>query len=259
MNRVQWRQAAETDLCFEEYQALRCGWANEVPGNLPGEDCPHCRNRGYTHVLVGSEIKTKPCPCMVKRNALRRMEKSGLGELLRQCTFGGYRAETPWQQQALARAKEFTNQRGKWFFIGGAVGSGKTHLCTAICGQLMAQGLDCRYMLWREESRILKAAVNDNEEYSPRIEELKNTPVLYIDDLFKTRQGGEIRDGDVNLAFEIIGHRYIQSGSITVISCERTMDELLALDEGTASRIDHRSQGFCLEIARGQGKNWRLK
>ena len=259
MQRMQLPAMDSAELCFEEYQAMRCGWANEVPGDLPGEDCPRCLNRGYTHVLVGSEIKTQACPCMVKRNAARRMEKSGLGELLKRCTFGAYRAETPWQREALARAKEFVNQRGKWFFIGGTVGSGKTHLCTAICGALMEQGLDCRYMLWRDESRILKASVNDNEEYSPRMDELKKTPVLYIDDLFKTRQGGEIKDADVNLAFEIINYRYMQPSSITILSSEYTMEKLLAMDEGTASRIDQRSRDYLLTISLGPGKNWRLK
>lgn len=246
-------------LCYEDYQMERCRWYNETEGDLPGERCEICRNKGTVAVVVEGEMRVRPCECMVKRNALRRLERSGLGELVGRCTFGAYQTPEAWQREAKSLAQAFTGQRGKWFFIGGAVGSGKTHLCTAICGSLMEQGLDTRYMLWRDEARVLKAAVNDNEAYSPRMEELKNAPVLYIDDLFKTRRGGEIRDADINLAFEIINHRYMQKNSITVVSSERTMEQILEIDEAVGSRIDHRCGEYKVNIGDKPGRNWRLR
>lgn len=259
LNRLRIDHAEVGELSYEAYQAKKCRWYNEAPGDLPGEPCDICHNKGTVAAVIDGEMRVHPCSCMIKRNARRRMENSGLGEMLERCTFTAYQATEPWQQGIKQKALEFTKQRGKWFFIGGAVGSGKTHICTAICGSLMEQGLDTQYMLWREESRILKASVNDNEAYSPRMEELKNTPVLYIDDLFKTRKGGEIRDADVNLAFEIINHRYMQQKSITIISSEKTIDQLIDIDEAVGSRIDHRSRDYAMDIQQGVGRNWRLK
>lgn len=247
------------ELCYEAYQEERCRWYNESEGDLPGERCEVCRNKGTVAAVVKGEMVVRPCGCMVRRNARRRMERSGLGGMLKRSSFGAYRGEEGWQQEVKRKALAFAKERGKWFYIGGAVGSGKTHICTAICGSLMEQGLDTRYMLWRDEARILKAAVNDNGEYAPRMEELKAVPVLYIDDLFKTRRGGEIRDADVNLAFEIINYRYMQKESITVISSEKTIEQVMDIDEAVGSRIDHRSRGYVLGIEAREGRNWRLR
>jgi DNA replication protein DnaC len=133
----------------------------------------------------------------------------------------------------------------------GSVGSGKTHLCTAICGALLDQGKFVRYMLWRDESVKLKAIVNDGE-YEAEIKPLKNCQVLYIDDLFK----GGATAADIKLAFEILNSRYNRRLT-TIISCEKTPEELLAIDEALGSRIYERSKGNCVVIH--GSKNWRLR
>ena len=70
--------------------------------------------------------------------------------------------------------------------------------------------------------------------YSRLLTPFKTVPVLYIDDLFKTEAGKLPTTADVNIAFEIINHRYINPDYITVISTEKTMDELIAIDEAVA-------------------------
>lgn len=121
----------------------------------------------------------------------------------------------------------------------------------------MNAGINTRYMLWRDVAVQAKANVNDDEVYADIVGPLKRVKCLYIDDLFKVGKGKPPTDGDVNLAFEILNSRYNDSSKLTIISTERTMEELLDIDEAVGSRIYERSAGYRLDFT---GKtNWRLR
>jgi DNA replication protein DnaC len=83
--------------------------------------------------------------------------------------------------------------------------------------------------------------------------------VLYIDDFWKTQQGTNPTPADVHLAFEIINYRYQDKKCVTIISCERTVKELMQIDETVGSRIFERSKDYRLEIERDSAKNFRLR
>lgn len=140
----------------------------------------------------------------------------------------------------------------RWFYIAGRAGSGKTHICTALCKALIEQGNAVKYMLWRDETTALKALVNEQEEYERRIEKLKKIQVLYIDDFFK----GSATDADIRLAFEILNFRYNDRNLKTIISSEHTLEEIISLDEALGSRIYERSRGFVLKSPE---RNFRLE
>lgn len=241
----------------EEYEAWRVQKANETPGNLQGEDCPLCLNRGYTMELREGYRVCVECGCMAKRRAAARIRKSGLENMLERYTFDAYQTPEAWQKAAKKKALQYlTDNNGKWFVVAGVVGSGKSHLCTAICGELMKSGMDARYMLWREESRKLKAMVNDNA-YDQILQPFKDVRVLYIDDFFKVGDRN-ITSGDINLAFELLNHRYNDVKKITVISTEWTIEQIMDIDQALGSRIYERSKDYYLRIS-GDGKNWRLR
>lgn len=242
---------------FEEDLRRRAELANAAAGSLPGPDCPLCRNRGYIAKVQGNYVVSTECVCMAARRSLRRMEKSGLGDLVRRYTLDNFKTLEPWQAEMKHRVLDFLEHgRGKWFAAMGAVGAGKSHICTALCGELLKRGYEVRYMLWRDGSARIKAAANETERYGKLLDPLKNVPVLYIDDLFKTQAGGEIRQADVNLAFELLNYRYCDLNLTTVISSEKTVEELIKIDEGIGSRIYERSKGFYLKLT-GK-KNWRM-
>lgn len=242
----------------EQYLEMRRDWENSTPGHLTGVDCPECKNRGtITEIRDGKYLVSVECRCMAKRRSLRRIERSGLGDLLSRCTLDSFKAGKPWQAEMKRMAKDFIeNANGDWFAALGSVGAGKTHLCTAICGELLNAGKEVRYMLWRDESVKIKAAVNDLDAYQKMVEPLKNVDVLYIDDLFKTKDGEEIRAADVNLAFEIINYRYLDRRLITIISSQKTMNEIMGIDAAIGSRIFQRCKNHCVELI--GDKNWRL-
>ncbi|MEY8404622.1 hypothetical protein AALA54_15050 [Oscillospiraceae bacterium 44-34] len=80
---------------------------------------------------------------MPTRKSIARMEKSGLGELLKRCTFGAYQTPIQWQKAAKKLAMDYSaNPAGRWLVVSGCSGSGKTHLCTAVCGKLLKAGME---------------------------------------------------------------------------------------------------------------------
>lgn len=238
---------------------------NATPGTLTGYDCADCMNRGYTYRPDGDYIIARECHCMEIRRSLQNIERSGIKGLLEQCTLENFQTPEPWQSRMKEKAQNFlTDHIGKWFYAGGQVGCGKTHICTAICGELLKQGIAVRYMLWRDEVVKLKAVVNDSEEYGRLINPLKTAPVLYVDDFFKTSdtedgQKKKPTQGDLNVAFEILNYRYINQDLVTIISSERSIDDLIDCDEATGSRIYQRTKDYCCYIGTGKNRNYRLR
>ena len=233
------------EICIPKTPLQECG--------LDNVDCPICHNTGciVTKAPDGT-LKASECACMAKRVSIRRLERSGLKDAVNRYTFKNYVADTMERKKVLYAAEDFCRNDKGWFFISGKSGSGKTHICTAICSRLMEQNKNVRYMLWRDETVLLKALTTDGEEYQSRIRPFKSVPVLYIDDFLK---GGHT-EADIRLAFEILNSRYNDSQLRTIISSELTLFEILGLDEAVGGRIYERSRGYVLEAPR---ENWRLK
>jgi DNA replication protein DnaC len=242
-----------------------CDILNSTPGGLTDYDCPDCLNRGVIYRVDGNYIVSQECHCMETRRSMWNIKKSGIASLIDRCTFENFQATDGWQKDLKSGAESFlSDHTGKWFYAGGQVGCGKTHICTAICGEMLKQGKAVRYMLWRDEIVKLKSAVNDNVEYPKLINPFKTVPVLYVDDFLKT---GDTEDGqkkkptqgDINVAFEIFNYRYINRDLVTIISSERSIDDLLCCDEATGSRIYQRTKDYCFYFRPDKKKNYRLR
>lgn len=240
---------------------------NRRPGPLTGYDCPDCLNRGYTSGVDGDGNEfARVCPCMDIRDAARRMERSGLGEAVKRCTFDLFDAGEDWQASikrgAMAYADAIKAGAADWLYIAGQPGCGKTHLCTAVCGELLASGKRVRYMLWVDAAAKIKAARTDPEAMDELLEPLKTVDVLYIDDLLKGMRevNGRLTatEADVRLCFEILNARWV-ARLPTVISCEwYLVSDLMDVDEATFSRVYQASSAFRFEISRGAVRNYRL-
>lgn len=233
---------------------------NRIPGTLTGVDCPRCLNRGQI-MIVHSDGTTaiEICDCMTVRDNLRRIEKSGMKSLVARYTFESYTTGEPWQKAAKDLAQEYASDpAGHWLTLNGQPGCGKTHLCTAVCNELMHKGMETRYVLWRDTVRRLKASVNDPDSYDKTMEDLKRVKLLYIDDFLKVGGGERPREGDLNVAFELLNARYSNPQLLTIISTERTPQEIMGFDEAIASRINERCGKFRLTFE-GREKNQRKR
>lgn len=237
---------------------------NDLPGKLDGYDCPVCKNKGVVYILKNGYEYARRCKCMDIRESVWRLKASGLEKLMERNRFDTFVCEFPWQQVMKDRALQFLENSGEsWFFAGGQPGIGKTHICTALAAGFLEKGKSVRYMLWKDESAKLKAMVND-ASYGALIRPWKECVVLYMDDLLKTPMDDFTKkrkmpsSGDINLAFEIINYRY-NNRLTTIISSEHTIEEIMAIDEATGSRIYERTKRFCLSFDPDKEKNQRMK
>lgn len=202
----------------------------------------------------------KECSCMPIRKSIRIIKNSGLEKLLDEYTFDKFKTDHSWQKHVKVKALEFIDDTsGNWFYIGGQIGAGKSHICTAIVSEMMKIGNEALYMRWRDDSITLKKAImNDGSEYADEIGKYKKVKVLYIDDFFKTEKGRQPTSADINLAFELLNYRYTNKDLITIISSERLINDLIDIDEAIGSRIYQMSRKYCLEISSDQSKNMRM-
>lgn len=224
-----------------------------IESGLDNVECPKCGNTGQIPWMDENHIShCRECECMKRRRSIRRLGNSGLKDLVQRYSFDNYQTPTDAHKMIKAKAIEFVHSPIEWFFICGKPGSGKTHICTAICSWLLDADWDLRYLLWRTDAADLKAMVNERAEYKKAINRLRNAPVLYIDDLFK----GSVSSGDANLAFTILNDRYNGSGKKTIISTELPLEEIARIDDAVAGRIAERARGYLLNAP---DINWRTK
>lgn len=255
--------SVEVHLTQEEYLQQRIDWYNKSVGNLheiDGYNCDICRNKGYIARVDenGYEVH-RACKCQTIRATLKRAKRSGLGDIITEFTFDRFTDTEEWQKQVKNTAQAFcADDECKWFYIGGQVGAGKTHICTAIAAHYIKSGLEVKYMIWSEEAKKLKSLVNDIS-YQSEIAIYKDVDVLYIDDFLKVKNGENPTPADINLAFEIINHRLLDNDKITIISSEKMLDELMEYDEATMSRIYQKTSIYKLNIGKDRSRNYRLR
>lgn len=245
---------------------MRVDTYNSTEGVLTGCDCAKCKNRGAVAVLCensdGYYMQVRDCSCMKIRRCVRQMEKSGLREIIRSCTFDAFTCSSSWQEAAKEKAVAYAANPSGWFLLCGQSGAGKTLLCTAICRKFLLEEHEVIYMPWRDDIAQIKALSLENEERHKRLQELKCKEILYIDDLFKN---GKDKDGsalptraDIDIAFEIINYRY-NNHLLTIISTEKSPQELLEIDEAIGGRIAERADKFLIHISPDKSKNHRLR
>lgn len=244
-------------LTAREKLQQECDVYNNLEGKLQGYDCKACSNRGFIQKINAEETATVTveCECMKIRRSLLSINNSGITERMKNNTFENFKTDNSFQAYMLNMAKKYLDKPTKCFYIGGQVGCGKTHICTALFVELLRRTwCNGKYIKWQEFVSNLKQNINDNEKYCKLIDSAKYSDVLYIDDFFKNRNSTQ---ADVMQAYNIIDERY-NSDKLTIISSERSIEELQKIDEALSSRIKEMAGGYVIYIKPQQGRNFRL-
>jgi hypothetical protein len=145
-------------------------------------ECGLCGGRGWLVVADHGNGTARRCGCRSERPLRERLAAAGVWEEYLGCTRESWRGEWPGAQLG-----EF-GKTVQMCTIFGPVGSGKTHLATAILGEWLAAGGRGR---WRETSSVVEEVKRAMAAASAEglIDELKaGSHLLVLDDLL-TEQG----------------------------------------------------------------------
>jgi len=239
-----------------------------MPSSKTEYQCSKCLDSGWLDFYDEDGNRfAKKCECRLAREAEERLQASGLAEAVAVQTFEAFRTDTPIREHTKRVAQQYIvdlfdgedPQRRPWLYVGGNPGSGKTHICTAVCGEILKHNIGVRYMQWLEESKKLKYA-NSDESFTDAVNDYINPSVLYIDDLFKQKYTARpvFTEADIKIAFMILNGRYLQNKP-TIISSEWDLvDHLLDADEGIFSRVYERCKYHMISIPRDLENNYRL-
>lgn len=217
--------------------------------------CEKCKNKGLVAFKTYSDGTFKmilqKCDCVERLHVEQNKEKSGLKDSFGKFTFENFDTSKEYSKTVLEKAKENV-PANEWFFVGGQIGSGKTHICTAISERLLMSATTVKFISWRDLMSDLKNGFSGRPTFFD-FETFKRVEVLYLDDFLH----GKATDFELEKAFEIIDYRY-RNDKKTIISSEMLSTEILQLSQSIGSRIVEKSKGFVCNIKRDTQRNYRL-
>lgn len=244
---------------------IESGWQKSLVDYVepPAPECPLCGDTGYhewEEVHRGIVYQyAEECICRKRARQIKRLEMSNLPDTKRM-RLDTYRTEEEWQERALKYARAFTkwmpatsDDAPPWFFIGGQPGSGKTHLCTGICVELISQGHAVMYQIWADLAEELKENRN-RESFRSQMKRLQEVDILYLDDFLR----GNVSHSSLELAWEILNGRYNKRRR-TIISSEHFIQEIIDRDHALGGRIHEMTRGYHVPIKRDAGRDQRTK
>lgn len=224
-------------------------------------ECPKCKDSGFIYKTDenGYEVACR-CDCYAIKQARAMMKRSGISAEFQKKTFDNFITKNnPQLTNAKTKAMQYVEHFGQTehdrynsIMFCGQVGAGKTHLGTAICGELMNSGVAVIYMAYRNAVTKLKQNIIDEEGYNKELNQYTSARVLYIDDLLK----GRLTETDINIMYEIVNCRYMNNMPI-IISTEKSPYDLLKFDEAIGSRLWEMCKGNIVQL-RGRELNYRL-
>jgi DNA replication protein DnaC len=214
--------------------------AKEAEETSAASVCPICKGAGFVHPLLPSGkpdyTRTVPCRCTLpareKGRQSRLRKYSGLeARLLQNMTFENFdwkRANLPPEQRenlkkAFDTALDFAKSPEGWLVFVGVNGCGKTHLAAAIANYRLKEGKLVKFVVVPDLLDHLRSTFSPESavSYDQLFEEVKNAPLLILDDLGKqsTTPWAEEK------LYQVINHRYNHQLP-TVVTTNCSLDEI---------------------------------
>ena len=245
----------------ERYRAAlqrKADYYNSVSGQLIGYNCEKCKNKGIYMFIDDFREVLKDCECKNIRDCIESMRQSGIDSVVIETnTFEKFITDEDWKVRMKAVAEKYLKtllegDTEHWLLMSGQSGSGKTHLSTAVCIELMKSKFQVKYMTWNDIVHKAQQSKFNADAYNSFIKSITAADVFYIDDLFKTEKS------EKDIAFEILNMRYI-SKKPTIISTEVNLEGIQSIDSAIAGRISHMCKGFMCQIKNDESRNYRRR
>jgi DNA replication protein DnaC len=200
--------------------------------------CPVCGGLGFVRNDVPVDHpdfgKLFPCQCRLSEIEQRRLERlrllSNLDHLARM-TFNTFVPEvyglTPDKASnlrlAYERALEYAEHPAGWLILFGGYGCGKTHLAAAIANRVIERGQAALFVVVPDLLDHLRATYGPNSpvSYDERFEEVRNSPLLILDDLGTQSSTPWAQEK----LFQILNYRY-NARLPTVITSNQRMEDI---------------------------------
>jgi DNA replication protein DnaC len=210
--------------------------------------CPICKGAGFVHPRLPSGeadySRVVPCRCTLPEREKGRQSRlrkySGLeAGLLQNMTFDNFdwkRANLPPEQRenlkkAFDTALDFAKVPEGWLVFLGVNGCGKTHLAAAIANYRLKEGKLAKFVVVPDLLDHLRSTFSPESpvSYDQLFEEVKNAPLLILDDLGKqsTTPWAEEK------LYQVINYRYNHQLP-TVVTTNCSLDEI---DSPISSRL----------------------
>lgn len=198
-------------------------------------------------------------PYGVKKSILHEMRANNLLKLqrIKEYSFDTYETKEEWQKKIKENAISYADNfdGNSWFVIAGITGSGKSHICTSMIFRLASRGIKTRYISWLQFKNDLKADIDNSKS---KIHIIKNYPVLYIDDFLKTGNDDTPTSYDLEVATEILWHRY-ENNLPTILSTEYDLSKVANFNQAMVGRINQMADGYINLIGEDERRDWRAK
>lgn len=230
-------------------------------------ECETCQDTGIIITSKdGYEVIDK-CKCRIKKEIQQRTDNSGLAGLVNIKTFDNFRTEKPFQKMAKDLALEYTEEfkagnKMSFVFLGQS-GIGKSHLLTAISGELLEHNVNVKHYTADEILQKLHACKYDEDNYNLEFGKIANCGLLFIDDLFKSSvtnyyKQESIKQEDLREMFKLINYRYNKRLPMLVNS-EIHFERFMEIDQAIIGRLkemcDHK---YLISVKPDNNKNYRL-
>lgn len=231
------------------------------PNPNPDYQCQDCQDRGI--ILDGDNV-AHVCHCQEQRRLEKLFKSSQITPAFKAKSFSKFivanrppvvRAMYECARDYAAKFRGLQGLDNNWLVLLGEAGAGKTHLSMAVANHLLAHGVTVLYFQHVEGIGELKDALKKQgeERINAKLDQMKKTNLLVWDDLFWKK---EPRDFEIEIAFEVLNYRYLNLLP-TIITSNRTPQELLEINDTIGSRIMERGKGHMIKI-QGRDANYRL-
>ena len=210
----------------------------QAEGGQTPATCPICKGAGFVRYDVppGHPFFGRAIPCQCKQAEIRARRQaelhriSNLG-LLRRQRFETFRPEgiglNPQKQANLQHAyqvcRKYAETPQGWLVLVGGYGCGKTHLAAAIANERLDRGEPVVFVVVPDLLDHLRATFNPANPvtYDERFEQIKNAPLLILDDLGTQASTPWAQEK----LFQLLNYRY-NAQLPTVITTNHELDEI---------------------------------